>query len=92
MTRQDDPSLRTATKSESQGTLSKLCENTRPARVRVVRTEKFADPVAVAGDPIADITDLERVRFMIEDGRLPGDARVLPAGSFTMGSSAEEKS
>jgi imidazolonepropionase-like amidohydrolase len=41
-------------------------------RVGAVELGKFADLVAVAGDPIADISELERVRFVMKDGQLVG--------------------
>jgi len=39
-------------------------------RIGAVEPGKFADLVAVAGDPIADIIELERVRFVMKDGQL----------------------
>jgi imidazolonepropionase-like amidohydrolase len=39
-------------------------------RVGAVEPGKFADLVAVAADPLADITELERVRFVMKDGQV----------------------
>jgi imidazolonepropionase-like amidohydrolase len=39
-------------------------------RVGTIEPGKFADLVAFAGDPIADITEPERVRFVMKDGRV----------------------
>ena len=39
-------------------------------KVGAIELGKFADLVAVAGDPIADITELERVRFVMKDGKV----------------------
>jgi imidazolonepropionase-like amidohydrolase len=39
-------------------------------RIGAIEPGKFADLVAVASDPIADITELERVRFVMKDGQV----------------------
>jgi imidazolonepropionase-like amidohydrolase len=39
-------------------------------RVGSIEPGKFADLVAVAGDPIADIAELERARFVMKGGQL----------------------
>src|SRR3984957_429831 len=39
-------------------------------RIGTIEPGKFADLVAVAGDPVADITELERVRFVMKDGQV----------------------
>jgi imidazolonepropionase-like amidohydrolase len=39
-------------------------------RVGAIEPGKLADLIAVAGDPIADITELERVRFVMKDGQV----------------------
>jgi imidazolonepropionase-like amidohydrolase len=39
-------------------------------KVGAVEPGKFSDLVAVAGDPVADISELERVRFVMKDGKV----------------------
>jgi len=39
-------------------------------KVGAIEPGKFADLVAVSGDPIGDITELERVRFVMKDGQV----------------------
>ncbi|WP_439367443.1 amidohydrolase family protein [Bradyrhizobium sp. DASA03005] len=39
-------------------------------RVGTIEPGKFADIVAVAGDPLKDISELERVKFVMKEGRV----------------------
>jgi imidazolonepropionase-like amidohydrolase len=39
-------------------------------RIGAIEPGKFADIVAVSGDPIADITEVERVRFVMKGGQV----------------------
>jgi len=39
-------------------------------RIGAIESGKFADLIAVAGDPIADITELERIRFVMKGGQV----------------------
>ncbi len=39
-------------------------------RIGAIEPGKFADLVAVSGDPIADVHELERVRFVMKDGQV----------------------
>jgi imidazolonepropionase-like amidohydrolase len=39
-------------------------------RIGAIELGKFADLIAVGGDPIADITQLERVRFVMKNGEI----------------------
>jgi imidazolonepropionase-like amidohydrolase len=39
-------------------------------RIGAIEPGKFADLLAVTGNPLADITDLQRVRFVMKDGQV----------------------
>jgi len=40
------------------------------ANIGSIETGKFADFVAVCGDPLADITELERIKFVMTGGQV----------------------
>lgn len=42
----------------------------RPNDIGAIEAGKFADIVAVAGDPLKDITELERIRFVMKGGEV----------------------
>ena len=42
----------------------------RPNDMGAIETGKYADIIAVAGDPLRDITELERVRFVMKGGQV----------------------
>jgi imidazolonepropionase-like amidohydrolase len=39
-------------------------------RIGAIEPGKFADLIAVAGDPVADVTELQRVRFVMKNGEV----------------------
>jgi imidazolonepropionase-like amidohydrolase len=39
-------------------------------RIGSIEKGKFADIIAVAGDPLADITELQRVKFVMKGGKV----------------------
>ena len=39
-------------------------------RIGTIEPGKFADLIAVSGDPVADLSELERVRFVMKGGQV----------------------
>ncbi len=48
-------------------------------RVGSLEPGKFADVIAVAGDPLADVTEMERVTFVMKGGEIVRDDLTQPA-------------
>ena len=42
-------------------------------RIGSLEPGKYADVIAVTGDPLADITELERVKFVMKGGKVIRD-------------------
>ena len=42
-------------------------------RIGSIEKDKYADLVAVSGDPSSDITELQRVKFVMKGGRVVRD-------------------
>jgi imidazolonepropionase-like amidohydrolase len=49
-------------------------------RIGAVEPGKLADIVAVAGDPLTDVDELERVRFVMKGGRVVKNELTRPNG------------
>jgi imidazolonepropionase-like amidohydrolase len=47
----------------------------RQDELGAIEPGKFADIVAVTGDPLKDITELERVRFVMKGGQVYKDIK-----------------
>jgi imidazolonepropionase-like amidohydrolase len=51
-------------------------------QVGSIEKGKFADLIAVSGDPLVDITELQRVKFVMKGGRIVRN-ELLPRAAAT---------
>jgi imidazolonepropionase-like amidohydrolase len=52
-------------------------------QIGAIEKGKFADIIAVSGNPIADVTEMERVKFVMKVGVIVRNDLGSPAGSRT---------
>lgn len=70
MSSQENPSLRTATKSDGTMNFVQAPRNYVTSKDVRCGAGKICDLVAIAVDPLADISELERVRSVMKDGQV----------------------
>jgi hypothetical protein len=58
--------------------------------IGAVEKGKFADIIAVSGDPLTDISEMQRVRFVMKGGEVIRDTLTLRR-SFALGSRQAKK-
>jgi imidazolonepropionase-like amidohydrolase len=49
-------------------------------RIGSIDKGKYADVIAVSGDPLADITELQRVKFVMKGGKVLKNETMQAAG------------
>ena len=49
-------------------------------RIGSIDKGKYADVIAVSGDPLADITELQRVKFVMKGGKVIRNETMQAAG------------
>ena len=50
-------------------------------RIGAIEPKKFADLIAVSGDPLQDLSELEHVKFVMKGGRVVKNEWTLAVGS-----------
>lgn len=67
---QDDRILFPSPRGRQVATKETSLIRERPKDLGAIEVGKFADIIAVSGDPLRDITELERVRFVMKGGEV----------------------